>query len=384
MDNLKANSRVISHKQKTMYNTIFSQLDSFYELLKTTKETISDENKTFKIEALKEQAKKLSFHKPQKEYQNSLTKMGKEMEKKFRQDVVEVYQPEAFVDKQKVIQSTLAIHFVRQGQFQLCENFLHEAGIPIDSELRDTVEKLKGDIQQMHTILQQIEKENDLTLAIEWAQANREGLGRMQSSLEFSLHRMKYIQMLLFSTRLEAVRYGMDHFKAFCGKRDMEVSRLLTASLYIDKPEVQLYNDLFAQSNWTEIQQEFQKDFCSLLQISMQSPLQTSSYVGIIALPVIMKMYKIMTINKAEWSAQDELPVEVPLDESLRFHSVFACPVSKEQATDENPPMMLTCGHVICKESLKRLAKSSRSSSKFKCPYCPHESTFDQATQVYF
>lgn len=110
----------------------------------------------------------------------------------------------------------------------------------------------------------------------------------------------------------------------------------------------------------------------------------TSVYVGTTALPVIMKLYTIMSSKKAEWSAQDELPVEIPLDEELRYHSVFACPVSKEQATDDNPPMMMPCGHVVCKESLARLSRSSRASSRFKCPYCPSESSVDQAVQVYF
>jgi hypothetical protein len=109
-------------------------------------------------------------------------------------------------------------------------------------------------------------------------------------------------------------------------------------------------------------------------------------FVGTTALPVIVKLYKIMLLKKAEWSAQDELPVEIAVDEELRYHSVFVCPVSKEQATDDNPPMMMTCGHVICKESLLRLSRnnSRTSGARFKCPYCPSESSIDQALQVYF
>lgn len=129
--------------------------------------------------------------------------------------------------------------------------------------------------------------------------------------------------------------------------------------------------------------------------------------VGTTALPVILKLYKIVSATKTEWSQQDELPVELPLSDDLRFHSIFACPVSKEQATDDNPPMMMPCGHVICRESLMRLSRSSnsrygrqvlgiavyfkltdngdnRNSMRFKCPYCPSESSADQAIQVYF
>lgn len=49
--------------------------------------------------------------------------------------------------------------------------------------------------------------------------------------------------------------------------------------------------------------------------------------------------------------------MEVPLPPSRRYHSVFVCPVSKEQATESNPPKMLVCGHVIASESFERLLK---------------------------
>ncbi|KAJ2471392.1 hypothetical protein IWW56_006345 [Coemansia sp. RSA 2131] len=72
----------------------------------------------------------------------------------------------------------------------------------------------------------------------------------------------------------------------------------------------------------------------------------------------------------------------------MRFHSVFACPVSKEQATAENPPMMMPCGHVVCKASLDKLARGVRpgavASGRFKCPYCPGMSSLTDAKRVYF
>ena len=52
--------------------------------------------------------------------------------------------------------------------------------------------------------------------------------------------------------------------------------------------------------------------------------------------------------------------IEIPLPPEYRFHSVFSCPVSKEQASEVNPPMMLGCGHVIAKESLAKLSKGGQ------------------------
>jgi hypothetical protein len=51
--------------------------------------------------------------------------------------------------------------------------------------------------------------------------------------------------------------------------------------------------------------------------------------------------------------------VEIPLPLPYRYHSIFACPVSKEQSTAQNPPMLLPCGHVIARESLMRLARGT-------------------------
>lgn len=51
------------------------------------------------------------------------------------------------------------------------------------------------------------------------------------------------------------------------------------------------------------------------------------------------------------------MQIEIPLSAENRYHSIFACPVSKEQSTEQNPPMMMACGHVITKESLHKLSK---------------------------
>src|SRR5712691_718337 len=91
--------------------------------------------------------------------------------------------------------------------------------------------------------------------------------------------------------------------------------------------------------------------------------------------------------------------IEIPLPPENRYHSVFACPVSKDQSTEQNPPMMMNCGHVVSKDSLQKLSKTSgyvtrlcifpasadeRVFSRVKCPYCPVESMVSDALRVYF
>ena len=60
---------------------------------------------------------------------------------------------------------------------------------------------------------------------------------------------------------------------------------------------------------------------------------------------------------------------------------VFTCPVSKEGATPDNPPMMLPCGHVLALSSITKLARGSRT-HRFKCPYCPAECSTAMAKEL--
>ncbi|KAI8377304.1 CTLH/CRA C-terminal to lish motif domain-containing protein [Blakeslea trispora] len=372
-------------KQSVMQETVLNKLASFRQILENKKQELSQDYSPHQsFLQIQEQSKQLSFQKPQKEFQSALSKLSKEIDRKFKQDISVIYHPEAFAGKQDVLYRALALHFIRQGQFDLCDEFMNESDIPLNDPLRDTVEQLKNEFEQMYIILDKMEHAQDLEPAIEWTKVHQEELTALSSSLGFNLHRMRFIQLLLSTDPITAVLYGQQHFHAYRDRHFTEIKRLMTATLFSQNLSTSRYADLCSPQNWTSIKQEFQHDFCSLLKMSAQSPLYTSVYVGITALPIIMKLYTIMSSKKTEWSAQNELPVEIPLSEELRYHSVFACPVSKEQATDTNPPMMMPCGHVICKESLTRLSRSSRAASRFKCPYCPTESSIDQAVQVYF
>jgi hypothetical protein len=145
---------------------------------------------------------------------------------------------------------------------------------------------------------------------------------------------------------------------------------------------------------------------------------------GSLALPSLTKLASVLGGKlQATWHSGEQIPVEIALPAELRFHSVatcpvepspepqpqpqpdpnpspgphpnpgphphphphphqvFTCPVSKEGATPDNPPMMLPCGHVLALDSIAKLARGSRS-LRFKCPYCPSECSTAMAKQL--
>lgn len=102
---------------------------------------------------------------------------------------------------------------------------------------------------------------------------------------------------------------------------------------------------------------------------SHESPLLVATAAGASVLPQLLKLVQIMKIDDLRKCS--EVPVELELSREYVFHSIFACPVSKEQSTADNPPTLLPCGHVLCKQSVQRIAV--RENRPFKCPYCPTE-----------
>ncbi|KAG0344070.1 hypothetical protein BG004_004762 [Podila humilis] len=310
-----------------------------------------------------------------KELQSALSKYSKAIDKRFTGDTIAAINPHAFDNKDHILRNTIAMHFIRQGNFETGDIFAREAGLTVPDSMRHK-------FMEMFDIVEAL-KENNLEPALEWAVRHRTELEIRSSILEFKLHRQRYLQLLEVNRKGDAIAYARQNFPYFGTRHTQDIQRLMGSILYFNRIKTSPYADLIAPSANSDIQHMFTRDFCSLIGLSCDSPLYVSITVGTQAMPTIIKMSSIMKAKKTEWSQQSELPVEISLTDNTKFHSIFACPVSKEQATDENPPMMMPCGHVICKESLQKLSRSVPT-ARFKCPYCPSESTNTQAKSVFF
>jgi len=277
----------------------------------------------------------------------------------------DIWDPQAIANLDSVIER----HLIREGRFKTFDLMASESGDGGEGEMRES-------FAQMFSIIQDI-KQSNLASAIAWSKLHS------RTSLEFQLHRVKFITLL--ASKTEALLYAKTHLSQFNNEHKREIQRLMCALLYANKLESSPYADLVnTPQMWVDLTRHFTSDFALLLGLSPDSPLYVALTVGTLALPTIIKMSSIMKGSRGlEWTSAGELPVEIPLMDSQRYHSVFSCPISKEQGTEENPPMMMNCGHVVVKESLNRLSKGA-SNTRFKCPYCPMESTAAQAIRVYF
>ena len=320
------------------------------------------------------------------------------------------------------------MHLLREGQFSVASTFLTDVtnNPPANSQSKtpDPDENLENDLgidslkseelrkrfANMYYILHELKTERKLLPAIEWARENSKALETRGSNLEFELGKLQFVWLFtggpnphdpraLARSQEEALRYARSEFTGFQARYLREIQQLSAAMAFSSNLPTSPYRRIFHNEGaWEDLANSFTREFCSLLGLSADSPLYIAATAGAIALPTLLKLQTIMKEKRTGWTTEHELPVsnfsipscltylirltfqvETPLPPAYHFHSIFVCPVSKEQTTDQNPPMMMPCGHVIAQESLARLSKGSR----FKCPYCPSESRPDEAKKLY-
>ncbi|KAJ5586811.1 uncharacterized protein N7459_002576 [Penicillium hispanicum] len=385
-------------------------VQSTIDLLQSARDTIaSDPNQAAVTLAKLQNPIKSSFDSISdglKETHSGLNKYTKALDKLFKDRPLPSTEHDVLSSQEHLINRAIAMHLLREGQFSVAANFLSEiadqkammenpgttsrspepASSLLDSDEVPSTE-IRKQFASMYYILHELKEKRNLLPAIEWSRENREALEARGSNLEFELCRLQFVWLFQGESSQAgacnwqaALAYARQEFQSFVPRYLREVQQLMGAMAFCPNLKGSPYAAIFNNpSAWDDVAQFFTREFCSLLGLSADSPLYIAATAGAIALPTLLKLQTIMKAKRTEWTSENELPVEISLPPSYLFHSIFVCPVSKEQATDENPPMMMPCGHVIAEESLRRLSKGNR----FKCPYCPSESHPKDARKVF-
>lgn len=313
-----------------------------------------------------------------KELHGAVGKLGKALEKAFdlEADVCRAMRPVP-AGCAKTLSQILAEHFYREGRFDLGDLLAAEAQLP-------NPESLKGPYSAMHAILTQVRAHN-LDPALQWAIEHRPQLDPDggPSAFEFKLHSLNFINTLTTAGRARALAYAKQHFPAHQHSHIKEIQRLMGCMLFVDRPAAaNPYAELLSANGWEDAAQEFAKQACSLLGQSHESPLAVVVAAGCVALPALLKLAAVMEKNLQDLRTVEHLPVEIELGREFVFHSIFACPVSRDMCGPENPPMLLPCNHVLAEQSVAKLVKNRNRT--FKCPYCPMEARFESLKPLKF
>ncbi|KAF4548465.1 CTLH/CRA C-terminal to LisH motif domain-containing protein 1 [Elsinoe fawcettii] len=412
-------------RQNGLEKTI-DDVQAMIDLLSSTRDTIAagEAEPAIALTKLKSNIKGNfdSLNKDAKELHTSITNYGKLLDKRFKPLRAPQTSLDPFATHTHLTNRAIGMHLLREGLFDVASNFVEEAsedaevltaedksrfwhvdgirktgldGYDSDEDMDDDTHTpdLQSKFAEMYRILHALRVDKTLGPAITWAKTNSDALEARGSNLEFELCRLRFIE-LYHSGRgclgagiaddtpgpLRALDYARSTFPNFSRRYFKETASLVASLAYAPSIQSSPYRKTFCDSDvFEEVANNFTREFCGLLGLSEKSPLYTAVTAGGIALPTLEKLERVMGEVGGQWTSANELPVEIPLPPAYLFHSIFVCPVSKEQGTDQNPPMMMPCGHVIAKESLERVSRGT----KFKCSYCPNESLPRDAKRVY-
>lgn len=334
----------------------------------------------------------------------------KALDKLFRDKSLPISEADVLSRHAPLVNRAVYLHLLREGLFDVALLLQQEASERFAVQCSLSAENgpqpgggdplgLEGGLpsnileqfQSMHYILSELNSRKNLQPAIDWTRENRVALEARGSNLEFELCRLKFTTILFdgykdgtlsLASQMKALAYAQAEFQSFRTRYLIEIQQLIGAMAFSSNFDESPYRSQVDDSDsWDDVAHSFTREFCSLLELSAESPLYIAATAGSIALPPLMKFQSLQKERKAEWTSSNELPVETPLPPTYQFHSIFVCPVSKEQSTDQNPPVMINCGHILCLETVAKLGKGQN--QPFKCPYCPVQSTPAEAKRVF-
>ncbi|CAF1696828.1 unnamed protein product [Brassica napus] len=308
----------------------------------------------------------------QKETNTSLTKFEKFLGKS------DMFPASISIDlDHQLVDKMLVEYLYRQGLFEVGELLIKESEVDVDGQLSEAIARSL----EIHRVTEPL-KEKDTEPAMRWISENREKLKEDGSKLEMELVSLKYWEMLRQRKRSEALRFARAHFPKFASLHNVKIRKLIVALLWVKDLENYPHAEELFPLGWDKASRELTKQYYNLHDQPSSSLLAVALSAGVESLPRLLKLVRVMGLEKEEWGEMKQLPVDLELGDEFRFHSVFVCPVSREQSDEYNPPMMMPCRHVLCKETILRLCKCC-STRRFKCPYCPAYTTASACRQLY-
>ncbi|XP_065828582.1 E3 ubiquitin-protein ligase RMND5A-like [Oscarella lobularis] len=311
-----------------------------------------------------------------KELHGNISKIGRAIDKNFTIDLDASGQENVFEapERARMLNGVLCDHFLRQGRLDVARRLAEEAGLNLKDEAISPFVALNQILESC--------QERNLEPVLSWAEANGDWLKSRNSCLAFKLHRLKFLSLLEAGERARALEYAKN-FAPYAEMKKREFQQLMGCLAYAGKGlSTSPYAFLLDPVYWTEACDEFMKEACALSGLPVTSHLSAGLAAGCSALPNLLQIKSVLRQRHVHdmWSAMDELPIEIDIGSEQLYHSIFACPIMKQQSTSENPPMRLSCGHVISRDAIDRLLTGLR----LKCPYCPVEMQATDTKVIHF
>ncbi|KAL0249291.1 hypothetical protein GEMRC1_004524 [Eukaryota sp. GEM-RC1] len=278
---------------------------------------------------------------------------------------------------------------MRTGHIPVAKSLLSEANV-----VPPAGDNWEGTFANLHSITSDLRKGSFDSL-LTWSDQHFNALENHQSGklLLVSLGSLIFCNLLRTnasnSELLLCIRSFFLKNSVFISEFFVNIKRLFGALAYrnyILSNVTSPYDYLFSNDRLSELESLFFREYCQLSNLSPQSDLEMTVNVGLTGLPSLIEMRQraqSINLDDDDFTKNQPVTVEFDLGPVAALHNVFVCPVSREQATDQNKPVLLNCGHVINELTLERIAAQGRDGGRrFKCPVCQSVNKIDRPEQL--
>ncbi|XP_036982760.2 E3 ubiquitin-protein transferase MAEA isoform X1 [Artibeus jamaicensis] len=197
------------------------------------------------------------------------------------------------------------------------------------------------------------------------------------SCLEFSLRIQEFIELVRQNKRLDAVRHARKHFSQAEGSQLDEVRQVMGMLAFPPDTHISPYKDLLDPARWRMLIQQFRYDNYRLHQLGNNSVFTLTLQAGLSAI-------KTPQCYKEDGSSKSpDCPVcsrslnrlAQPLPMAHCANSRLVCKISGDVMNENNPPMMLPNGYVLCFLSVKTTRSCAREPKRSSTSHKPRRCT---------
>lgn len=322
-----------------------------------------------------------------------------------------------FIDpllQKKALNEAIHEHFLREGLFNVAEEFRREAAATTTTI--KTLEASKGislqeDLMKRIYFALEAYKHQDMDRVMDFVGEYRQQFQATLSPLPFIVCKLAFMQLVKGGKGTEAVRFAQANFKDYIlTDKDMEeVHKLVGTLMFTEDKKSHESSSYFDESLWQKGLSIFvEESLYSLLGASRKSHLPTACEAGTDALlDVTRNLELVQTLQKNWLRMESKMEVEMcsfdckkcqegdcanarkagmqkwgpNICEDPVFHSIFVCPITREQV-QENIQGNISgwkypCGHVVSKVAGIEIESRNRGMSS-KCPVCFSQFTYEQ------
>lgn len=230
-----------------------------------------------------------------RELHGAVSKVGKVIDRNFISDFTATTRTDALQDEENImlLNKVMAKHYCRQGMDDVAQLLIKESKMP--EEMAREVFESERSFAEIFRIWKAIQQ-HDLSLALDWTSRYSNELIAKNSTLEFKLHRLAFLQIISkgISAQGEAIAYARNNFHKFIDRFEQEIPNLMGCFIYLPSGiENSPYKHLISPEMWTEASYIFLKDACHTLGISKNSALSVVINAGCTALPALLNIKQV-------------------------------------------------------------------------------------------